>query len=78
MSVRAKVKCVSVAGGWVHFDTVKVYEPDAAEVAEKAHFTTIAPSSSGSIQLFVDSPTALSHFEQGKEYFVDFVPAEQA
>lgn len=72
MSVRAKVTCRSLAGNWVHFDTV--YEPDAAKDTENAWFTTATPG--GQIQLLINNPAALSRFEQGKEYYVDFTPAK--
>lgn len=72
MSVRAKVTCTSLAGNWVHFDTV--YEPDATKDTENARFTTATPG--GQIQLLINNPAAMSQFEQGKSYYVDFTPAE--
>jgi len=72
MSVRAKVRCSSLAGSWVHFDTV--YEPDAGKDTENARFAKATPG--GTIQLFIDNPAAREQFEQGKSYYVDFIPAD--
>ena len=73
MAVRAKVTCTSLAGNWVHFDTV--YEPDETRDAENARFTKATPG--GTIQLLIDNPAAREQFEQGKQYYVDFTPAEK-
>lgn len=72
MAVRAKVRCVSLAGSWVHFDTV--YEPDATKDTENARFTKATPG--GTIQLMIDNPAAREQFEIGKFYYVDFTKAE--
>ena len=72
MSVRAKVTCTSLAGSWVHFDTV--YETDAQKSDENVRFTKATPS--GSIQLLIDNEDARKQFEQGKSYYVDFTQAE--
>lgn len=72
MAVRAKVRCTSLAGNWVHFDTV--YEPDAAKDTENARFTKATPG--GTIQLMINNPVAREQFEQGKSYYVDFTAAE--
>lgn len=69
--VRAKVRCASLAGNWVHFDTV--YEPDAEKDSENARFTKATPG--GTIQLMIDNPAAREQFEEGKYYYVDFSPA---
>jgi hypothetical protein len=72
--VRAKVRCESLEGNAVKFSTV--YEPDASKDTENARFTKATPW--GQIQLGIDNPDALSQFEVGKQYYVDFSPAEVA
>jgi hypothetical protein len=72
MPVRAKVTCEGISGNAVTFRTV--YEPDAAKDTENARFTTATPW--GEIKLGIDNPAALSQFEAGKSYYVDFTPAE--
>jgi hypothetical protein len=69
--VRAKVRCRSLAGNWVHFDTV--YETDAQKSDENVRFTKATPG--GSIQLLIDNDDARTQFELGKSYYVDFTPA---
>ena len=69
--VRAKVTCEGIEGNAVKFSTV--YEPDAAKDTENARFTTATPW--GEIKLGIDNPAALSQFEAGKSYYVDFSPA---
>lgn len=71
MAVRAKVTCEGIEGNAVKFRTV--YEPDASKDTENARFTTATPW--GEIRLGIDNPAALSQFETGKEYYVDFTPA---
>lgn len=70
--VRAKVTCEGIEGNAVKFRTV--YEPDAAKDTENARFTTATPW--GEIRLGIDNPAALEQFEAGKNYYVDFSPAE--
>jgi hypothetical protein len=72
MAVRAKVVCESVGGGLASFRTV--YEPDASKDTENARFTTATPW--GEIRLGINNPAAIEQFEAGKEYYVDFTPAE--
>lgn len=72
MSVRAKVTCNGVSGNEVTFRTV--YEPDASKDTENARFTQATPW--GEIRMGIDNPAAREQFEAGKEYYVDFTPAE--
>lgn len=72
MSVRAKVTCNGVNGNEVSFRTV--YESDAAKDSENARFTKATPW--GEIRMGIDNPAALTQFEAGKEYYVDFSPAK--
>jgi hypothetical protein len=69
--VRAKVRCESIENNAVRFSTV--YEPDASKDTENARFTTATPW--GEIKLGIDNPAALSQFEAGKSYYVDFSEA---
>lgn len=70
MAVRAKVKCVEKLESVVKFETV--YEPDHTKDTENARFTKATPW--GTIQMGIDNPAAMSQFETGKEYYVDFTP----
>ena len=70
--VRAKVTCEGIEGNAVKFRTV--YEPDAEKDTENARFTKATPW--GEIRLGIDNPAALEQFAAGKNYYVDFSPAE--
>ncbi len=73
MAVRAKVTCEALVNNEVTFRTV--YEGDAAKAdTENARFTEATPW--GTIQLGISNPAALTQFEVGKSYYVDFTPAE--
>jgi hypothetical protein len=72
MAVRAKVTCDDISGNAVSFSTV--YEPDAEKDTENARFTKATPW--GAIRLGIDNPAALSQFEVGKSYYVDFTAVE--
>lgn len=72
MSVRAKVTCNGVKDNQVSFSTV--YETDEQKSKENASFTKATPW--GEIKMGIDNPAALSQFEAGKSYYVDFTPAE--
>lgn len=50
-----------------------VYEPNAAADSENARFTQATPW--GEIRLGIDNPAAITQFEAGKSYYVDFSPA---
>lgn len=71
MNVRAKVRCNGISGNEVTFTTV--YE-DPTKDTENAKFTKATPW--GEIKLGIDNPVALERFAAGKEYYVDFTPAE--
>jgi hypothetical protein len=71
MAVRAKVTCRGVTDNEVSFHTV--YEPDSEKDSENARFTKATPW--GEIKLGIDNPAALTQFEAGKDYYVDFTPA---
>jgi len=71
MAVSAKVCCEGIEGNAVKFRTV--YEGDEKKNPENARFTKATPW--GEITLGIDNPDALSQFEKGKEYYVDFTPA---
>ncbi len=66
--VRAKVRCEAIANNVVFFSTV--YETDAEKNPEDARFTTATPW--GHIQMGINNPAALTQFEAGKTYYVDF------
>ncbi len=70
--VRAKVYCEGIEGNAVKFRTI--YEPDAEKDTENARFTKATPW--GEIRLGIDNPAALEQFTAGKNYYVDFSPAD--
>jgi hypothetical protein len=74
MSVRAKFKVTSVEanteGG---HGTVKL-SPVIGGSAENDEFYKWTPS--GSIELSTINESAVAQFAEGKEFFVDFTPAE--
>ncbi len=72
MAVRAKVTCEGIEQNAVKFRTV--YETDEHKSHENVSFTKATPW--GEIRLGIDNPAALSQFEAGKSYYVDFTPAE--
>lgn len=70
---RAKFKVVSkdpCETGAVTF--APVYSSDPKH--ENKSFWDATPS--GTIQMWISNPAAFSQFELGKEYYVDFTPAE--
>jgi hypothetical protein len=68
--VRAKFTCTSNQNGQVTF--VPVY--DGNPESENGKFFEATPS--GSISLGIVNEAASVQFVEGKEYFVDFTPAE--
>ena len=79
MSVRAKFKCVSITRNQ-HWDaskgeiqTIKLL-PVSGNSEENAAFYAATPG--GSIELGTVNKAAGDAFELGKEYYVDFAPAQ--
>jgi hypothetical protein len=68
MSVRCKFVCSFKEGQSVHFSPVY----SGSEENEK--FFQATPG--GQIAFYTVNESALAQFEQGKEYYVDFTPAE--
>jgi hypothetical protein len=66
--VRAKFRCVNIDGNNAQFDVVI----DGSE--ENKKFFKYTPG--GHINILVDNENAKKQFEVGKEYYVDFTPAE--
>ncbi len=73
MKVRAKFTCnwksVTDKGGGQQITLSPVYSGSE----ENKSFFQSTPG--GSIQLYSTNPSATAAFEQGKEYYVDFTPA---
>jgi hypothetical protein len=77
--VRAKMKCYAV-------DRMKDGKPDTtcAEIRMMAVYDDGDPTNkswsqatpSASVTMFVTNPAAIEAFEPGKNYFVDFTPAD--
>lgn len=75
MSVRAKFKCDSVEGK-ADDGSVSVIRlsPVYTGSAENEQFFKWTPS--GSISIGTINPAAAAQFEVGKEFYVDFTPAQ--
>ena len=70
--VRAKFECKSVEGAGGYFD-IRL-EPVYGESGENAKFWNATPS--GEISLTTTNEAAAKQFEKGREYYVDFTPAD--
>lgn len=72
MNVRAKFQCQSIEthanGGYVKM------MPVTGGSAENEQFFKWTPS--GELRMGIVSPEVLKQFEPGKNYYVDFTPAE--
>lgn len=76
--VRAKFKCWSIQHSFSHSSDysaaqvtlVPVYDQDGPN----ASWSKATPS--GKIEMLITNPGAVEQFELGKDYFVDFSPAE--
>lgn len=68
MSVRCKFVCSFKEGQSVHFS------PVYSGSEENKRFFQATPG--GQIAFYTVNEAALNQFEQGKEYYVDFTPAE--
>lgn len=73
MSVRAKFLCTDITKGDDGSGPVKLL-PVTTGSAENETFYKYTPS--GRIEMSTVNAAALSQFEAGKEYYVDFTPAE--
>jgi hypothetical protein len=73
--VRAKFRCASITdfgGTSKQVSLSAIYAPDAN--GEDAGFTKATPW--GEIKMSIDNPAAAVQFEIGKNYYVDFSPAD--
>jgi hypothetical protein len=68
MSVRAKFRCNGNKDGSVSLQAVTTGSE------ENKTFWKYTPA--GSISLSITNPDAVNQFEAGKEYYVDFTPAD--
>lgn len=77
MTVRAKFKCSSVerfgngSDGPANYRFVAVTDQSTPENQRYARYTP-----SGELRIYVDNPAV--SFEAGKDYYLDFTPAEAA
>ncbi|CAH1230733.1 hypothetical protein PAECIP111891_06738 [Paenibacillus allorhizoplanae] len=69
MSVRAKFRCVQKEGNNLRLEVV------ISGSEENKDFWKYTPA--GQIQMSVDNEKAQEQFEVGKEYYVDFTPANE-
>lgn len=74
MNIKAKMKCASVLktefGNTVKFNAVSDGSP------ENKTFSNYTPSAH--LEIVIDNPAAKDAFEPGKEYYLDFTPADAA
>ncbi|NMV37258.1 hypothetical protein [Ralstonia insidiosa] len=75
MTVRAKLTLQSVTNhAWSpDSKTLKFGVQYDASIPEDQKFCKATPS--GQIEIQIDNPAAVSQFELGKSYYVDFTPA---
>ena len=78
--VRCKVQCGSaypaIQDGAKYAESVSLYAVYGQDGSANAEWSTATPSAQ--FQLFISNPAAWGKLEPGKEYFVDFTPAEAA
>ena len=75
--VRAKFKCTSITRreGWGEFKEIRDIELQVVCGGSDDNKKFFAASPSGSIKLGCANAAASEQFEIGKEYYVDFTPA---
>jgi hypothetical protein len=66
--VRAKFTCLNKTENTVHFQVVH------SGSEENEQFWKYTPA--GEIHMHIDNEQARDRFEEGKQYYVDFTPAE--
>ncbi|XOD90345.1 hypothetical protein ACLAIB_17205 [Klebsiella variicola] len=74
MSVRAKFQCNSINKSSDNSTAVVHLIAVTTGSAENESWPKYTPS--GQLQMVISNPAAFEQFEQGKEYFIDIVPAE--
>lgn len=72
--VRAKfrVSYIARAEGYERISMHPVYSSDPD--SENAKWSKATPA--GLFEMHINNPAALGQFEEGKEYYIDFTPAE--
>ncbi len=73
MTVRAKFRCHFIQKGEGH-QVVNLSPVTEHGADENAGWSKWTPS--GQISMHITNPAAFEQFEQEKEYYVDFTPAE--
>ena len=78
MTVRAKMKCFTetpLNSGDPNERTAQVHLiPVYGDGEENKTWSKWTPS--GEVRLFITNPSAIDQFEPGKEFYVDFTPAD--
>jgi hypothetical protein len=75
MKVRAKFVCVGIEDQPTYEQKVVSFSAVVSGSEENKSFAKYTPS--GNVQMYISYETEASNaFEQGKEYFLDFSPAE--
>ena len=75
MSVRAKFRCTSITifeGESREYSFSPVYGADGSANADWSKWTP-----NGSLQMTINNPACFDKFETGREYYLDFTPAEE-
>ena len=82
MNVRCKMTCFYISpidpnfpdgAREVRFTAVYAQSSDLQKLSDNTNFWKYTPQ--GTIQMTIDNPVALAQFEEGKEFYVDFIAA---
>ena len=78
MSVRAKFRCMSINHAFTNTPEYSAATVGLVPVWEQegVNKTWSKATPSGKIEMMITNPEAVKQFDLGKEYFVDFTPAE--
>lgn len=74
MTVRAKFQCNSINKSPDNSTAVVHLIAVTTGSTENENLVEVYPS--GQLQMVISNPAAAEQFEQGKEYFIDIIPAE--
>ena len=76
MKVRAKFRCEGVENFGSDYNEVELtaVTGNAEENPENVQFNKYTPS--GTLKMGIDNENLVNYFEPGKEYYLDFTPAE--
>jgi hypothetical protein len=75
MAVRAKLRCQEITPHDGGARTVRLNCEYDETIPEDQRFSEATPS--GSVELYVNNPSAYAQFEVGKAYYLDFTPVPE-